>query len=172
MAPKLYRKNVLCLCTFLSSFLYTSFLPSPFPAFSLPFSLLLSLFSHSLPPLSPISLPSFSSLLPPLPSLSLLPPLSPFSHFCFSPLSRPLSPALLPPLYPPYNYRYYWGPFRMLKSWHTKDWCALSWSMVVWDPSDILLQEELEKVQKRAARFVTGKYNYETGSMTGILEQL
>ena len=36
----------------------------------------------------------------------------------------------------------------------------------------ILLQEELEKVQKRAARFVAGNYIYETGSMTGILEQL
>ena len=36
----------------------------------------------------------------------------------------------------------------------------------------MLLQEELEKVQKRAARFVTGNYMYETGSMTGILEQL
>ena len=33
-------------------------------------------------------------------------------------------------------------------------------------------REELEKVQKRAARFVTGNYLYETGSMTGILEQL
>ena len=42
----------------------------------------------------------------------------------------------------------------------------------VWDPSSILLQEELEKVQKRAARFVTGNYIYETGSMTCILEQL
>ena len=35
-----------------------------------------------------------------------------------------------------------------------------------------VLQEELESVQKRAARFVTGNYNYETGSMTGILGQL
>ena len=42
----------------------------------------------------------------------------------------------------------------------------------VWDPSSILLHEELEKVQKRAARFVTGNYIYDTGSMTGILEQL
>ena len=32
----------------------------------------------------------------------------------------------------------------------------------VWDPSVILLQEELEKVQKRAAGFVTGNYLYET----------
>ena len=34
------------------------------------------------------------------------------------------------------------------------------------------LQDELEKVQSRAARFVTGNYNFETGSMTKILEQL
>ena len=33
-------------------------------------------------------------------------------------------------------------------------------------------QEELESVQKRKARFVTGYYNYETRSMTGILWQL
>ena len=57
----------------------------------------------------------------------------------------------------------------MLKSRHTRDWCVQSWS---WDPQSILLQDELEKVQKRAARFVTGNYTYETGSMTGILEQL
>ena len=36
----------------------------------------------------------------------------------------------------------------------------------------VVLQEEVESVQKRAARFVTGNYNYETGSMTGILGQL
>ena len=42
----------------------------------------------------------------------------------------------------------------------------------VWDPKSILLQDELEKVQKRAARFVTGNYVYETGNMTGILKQL
>ena len=34
------------------------------------------------------------------------------------------------------------------------------------------LHEELEKVQNRAARFVTRNYVYETGSMTGILGQL
>ena len=34
------------------------------------------------------------------------------------------------------------------------------------------LQEELENVQNRAARFVTGNYVFETGSMTGILGQL
>ena len=41
----------------------------------------------------------------------------------------------------------------------------------VWDPSSIL-QEELEKVQKRAVRFVTSNYIYEIESMTGILYQL
>ena len=30
----------------------------------------------------------------------------------------------------------------------------------------------MEKVQNRAARLVTGNYNFETGSMTSILEQL
>ena len=44
--------------------------------------------------------------------------------------------------------------------------------MSVWDPSDVGLQNELEKVQNQAARFVTGNYNFETGSMTGILEHL
>ena len=34
------------------------------------------------------------------------------------------------------------------------------------------LQDDLEKVQNRAARFVTGNYNFETGSMTKVLEQL
>ena len=42
----------------------------------------------------------------------------------------------------------------------------------VWDPSGVGLQDELEKVQNRAARIVTGNYNFETGSMTGILEHL
>ena len=48
----------------------------------------------------------------------------------------------------------------------------LQYGSSVWDPQSILLQDELEKVQKRAARFVTGNYVYETGSMTGILKQL
>ena len=42
----------------------------------------------------------------------------------------------------------------------------------VWDPHTHGLHEELEKVQNRAARFVTGNYVFETGSMTGILGQL
>ena len=42
----------------------------------------------------------------------------------------------------------------------------------VWDPHTQGLQEELEKVQNRVTRFVTGNYVFETGSMTGILGQL
>ena len=49
---------------------------------------------------------------------------------------------------------------------------VLEHSGSVWDPSGVGLQNELEKVQNRAARFVTGNYNFETGSMTGILEHL
>ena len=48
---------------------------------------------------------------------------------------------------------------------------VLDYGSSVWDPAGVVLQEELERVQKRAARFVTGNYNYETGSMTGILGQ-
>ena len=48
----------------------------------------------------------------------------------------------------------------------------LEYDSSVGDPQSIRLQDELEKVQKRAARFVTGHYVYETGSMTGILKQL
>ena len=49
----------------------------------------------------------------------------------------------------------------------------LEYGSSVWDLQSILLRDELEKVQKRAARFVTGNYvDYETGSMTGILKQL
>ena len=49
---------------------------------------------------------------------------------------------------------------------------VLDYGSSVWDPPGVVLEEELESVQKRAARFVTGNYNYETGSMTGILGQL
>ena len=49
---------------------------------------------------------------------------------------------------------------------------VLEYGSSVWDPQSILLQDELEKVQQRAAEFVTGNYTYETGCMTGILEQL
>ena len=48
----------------------------------------------------------------------------------------------------------------------------LEYGSSVWDPHTDKLQRELEKVQNRAARFVTRNYVYETGSMTGILGQL
>ena len=48
---------------------------------------------------------------------------------------------------------------------------VLEYGSSVWDPQSIPFQDELEKVQKRATRFVRGNYTYETGSMTGILEQ-
>ena len=51
-------------------------------------------------------------------------------------------------------------------------WPVLEYGSSVWDPHTHGLQEELEKVQNRAARFVTGNYVFETGSMTGILGQL
>ena len=35
-----------------------------------------------------------------------------------------------------------------------------------------MYSRRIRNVQKRAARFVTGNYSYETGSMTGILRQL
>ena len=49
---------------------------------------------------------------------------------------------------------------------------VLDYGSSVWDSSGVVLQEELESVQKRAVRFVTGNYSYETGSMAGILGQL
>ena len=55
-----------------------------------------------------------------------------------------------------------------------KDWVhtVLEYGSSVWDHHTKGLQEELEKVQNRAARFVTRNYTFEEGSMTGILEQL
>ena len=49
---------------------------------------------------------------------------------------------------------------------------VMEYSGSIWDPSGIGLQNELEKIQNRAARFVIGYYDFETGSMTGILEHL
>ena len=48
----------------------------------------------------------------------------------------------------------------------------LEYGSCVWDPQGVVLQHEIEKVQTRAARFVTSNYCFETGSMTGILEKL
>ena len=44
-------------------------------------------------------------------------------------------------------------------------------SSPVWDPHGIVVQEGLETVQNRAAMFVTGNYNFNTGSMISIVEQ-
>lgn len=49
---------------------------------------------------------------------------------------------------------------------------VLEYGSSVWDLPGVVLQEELERAQKRSARFVTGNNNYETGSITGILGQL
>ena len=46
---------------------------------------------------------------------------------------------------------------------------VLEYGSSVWDRHTHGVQEELEKVQTRAASFVTGNYSFETGSMTGIL---
>ena len=48
----------------------------------------------------------------------------------------------------------------------------IEYASTVWDPHCNGLNNELENVQKRVARFVTINYSYETGSMTGILEEL
>ena len=49
---------------------------------------------------------------------------------------------------------------------------VLEYASPVWDSSGKTLLDELEKVQNRAARFLTGNYNFGTGSMTKFLEQL
>ena len=48
----------------------------------------------------------------------------------------------------------------------------LEYASPVQDPHGKVVQEELEKVKNRTDRFVTGNYNFETGSMISILEQL
>ena len=45
----------------------------------------------------------------------------------------------------------------------------LEYGSLVWDPHTGKFQEEVEKVQNCAARFVTRNYVYETWSMTDIL---
>ena len=46
----------------------------------------------------------------------------------------------------------------------------LEYGSCIWDPQGVVFQQEIKKVQNRAARFVTSNYCFETGSMTGILE--
>ena len=47
----------------------------------------------------------------------------------------------------------------------------LEYGICVCDPKGVVLQQEIEKVQSRAARFVTSNYCFETGSVPGILEK-
>ena len=47
----------------------------------------------------------------------------------------------------------------------------LEFGSCVWDPQGVVLQQEIEKVQNRAARFVSSNYYFETRSMTGILQK-
>ena len=49
---------------------------------------------------------------------------------------------------------------------------GLEYASAAWDPYQLYLQDNLEKVQKQSARFITGNYSYEPGSMTSILNQL
>lgn len=49
---------------------------------------------------------------------------------------------------------------------------GLEYASSVWDPHNLGLQKELEKVQNRAARFVTADYSWDPGSMTGIISRL
>ena len=46
---------------------------------------------------------------------------------------------------------------------------VLDYGSSVWDPLGVV---RIRKLAKIAARFVTGNYSYETGSITGILGQL
>ena len=48
----------------------------------------------------------------------------------------------------------------------------LEYGSCVWNPQGVVLQQEIEKVKNRVVRFVTSNYFFETGSMTGILENL
>ena len=48
----------------------------------------------------------------------------------------------------------------------------LEYGSTVWDHHCNGLNDKLENAQKRAARFVTRNYSYETGSMTCIHEEL
>ena len=43
----------------------------------------------------------------------------------------------------------------------------LEYGSCFWDPQVVDLQQEIEKVQNRAARFITSNYCFETASMTG-----
>ena len=47
---------------------------------------------------------------------------------------------------------------------------VLEYDNCIWDPH-VVLQEEIEKVQNKAARFVTSNYYFETGRITEIQDK-
>ena len=49
---------------------------------------------------------------------------------------------------------------------------VLEYAATAWDPHPDYLQKKLDRVQNQAARFITGNYSYDPGSMTAILQQL
>ena len=49
---------------------------------------------------------------------------------------------------------------KTLKEQVIKEWCVQSWSEAVRFGTPVCNRGELESAQKRAARFVTGNYNY------------
>ena len=48
----------------------------------------------------------------------------------------------------------------------------LEYASTIWSPPQASLQADIERVQKRAARFVSNNYNYEVGSMSNIMTTL
>ena len=48
---------------------------------------------------------------------------------------------------------------------------VLEYASPIWDPHTANLADQLERVQKRSARFITSDYNFEPGSMTQILKK-
>ena len=48
----------------------------------------------------------------------------------------------------------------------------LEYASPIWDPHTASLSAEIEKVQRRAARFVLSDYNYEPGAVTSLLNKL
>ena len=59
-----------------------------------------------------------------------------------------------------------------LCSINTDHWLVspvLEYGSCVWDPQGVVLQQEIKKVQNRAARFLASNYCFETWSVSGIL---
>ena len=50
--------------------------------------------------------------------------------------------------------------------------CEIEYARAVWDPHHENHIEDIEKVQKRAARFITGNYSMETGNTRLNLDKL